>query len=326
MTENGKTTPGEPDPNRPTRHPLSRGGGAAAGFWRRLLPPSNSRRRLDNALRLSSEELDLRMSMDERGEARPPLEAAKRLLGEARKALDEEGNDELGWLMFKASNRLQIYSLTEAEVHARARAILREANEKLSSWRRTTVSDLLPETELIAEMNGDGNIGHDKLAKVVYAAKILDEHHDNGYLRRAIVKTRLKFLAALTVLVLIFWLAAEPPAATLATTAAGAAIGLRLFWGTVSLAGAVGAIISGFISSIQGDGGRSGIPQELQGSTITFARVALGALSALAVTTLLNSGVLNLGNKLGYELALAVAVVSGFSERLLLRAVEAVSK
>lgn len=298
---------------------------SVARFWTRWLTPAKYRR-LNNALRSAAAELDLRLSQETKEEARSALGGSRQLLEEARRALDDEGNDALGWLLLKEARRFQIYAMTETEAQARARSIVREAGEKLSSWRKGTIDDLLPEAELLCKAGDGGGRGfdHNRFVRVVYAAKILDEHHDNVYLKQEIVKTRLKLLAALALVVLLIWLRAEPSAGALATTASGAAVGPRFFWGTVFLAGVVGATISGFIFSINREG-TGGIPQELQGSTITFARVALGALSALAVTALLNSGFLNLG-KTGYEAALAVAVVSGFSERLLVRAVEAVSK
>jgi hypothetical protein len=51
----------------------------------------------------------------------------------------------------------------------------------------------------------------------------------------------------------------------------------------------------------------------------------LAALSALAITLFLTSGLLSF-EQLSYELILAIAIVSGFTERLLLRAVDQVAK
>ena len=97
------------------------------------------------------------------------------------------------------------------------------------------------------------------------------------------------------------------------------------FWRLVVLAGILGGLISAFTSAIGTDWRKSNIPAELSTQTITFARLVLAALSALAVTLFLSSGILSFG-QLSHPLIIAVAVVSGFTDRLLLGAVERVAK
>jgi len=279
--------------------------------WQGLLP-SNSYKRLESMLPVSHNGLEA-LSLVTTTPAR--LQEAKKMLQEAQEALETEGDPERGWQLFKASRRLELYAVAPDERLARARSILREASDdekSLSSWRKTTIM------ELLADGQGklDVNITPDR---VVQAAKILDEHHDNVYQKLIIIQARLKVLAILTVFALAYWIVAPPPIANLATIAP------RIFWCTIFLSGIIGAIISGFTSSIKKEGKRARIPLELSDSSITFARLALGALSALAVTIFLISGLLKLG-ELRYELMLTIAIVSGFSERLLLRAIEAVSK
>ncbi|MEI2689853.1 MAG: hypothetical protein V9H69_09095 [Anaerolineae bacterium] len=97
------------------------------------------------------------------------------------------------------------------------------------------------------------------------------------------------------------------------------------FWWMVVLAGLLGGLISAFTSAIRSDIRKSNIPAELSTQTVTFARLMLSALSALAITLFLTSGLLSF-EQLSYELILAIAIVSGFTERLLLRAVDQVVK
>ena len=97
------------------------------------------------------------------------------------------------------------------------------------------------------------------------------------------------------------------------------------FWWMVVLAGLLGGLISAFTSAIRSDIRKSNIPAELSTQTVTFARLMLAALSALAITLFLTSGLLSF-EQLSYELILAIAIVSGFTERLLLRAVDQVAK
>jgi hypothetical protein len=96
------------------------------------------------------------------------------------------------------------------------------------------------------------------------------------------------------------------------------------FWWTVVLAGLLGGLISAFTSAIGSDIRKSNIPAELSTQSVTFARLMLATLSALAVTLFLTSGILVLG-QLSYELIVAIAIASGFTERLLLRAVDLVA-
>lgn len=96
------------------------------------------------------------------------------------------------------------------------------------------------------------------------------------------------------------------------------------FWWMVVLAGLLGGLISAFTSAIRFDIRKSNIPVELSTQTVTFARLMLSALSALAITLFLTSGLLSF-EQLSYELILAIAIVSGFTERLLKRAVDQVT-
>lgn len=93
------------------------------------------------------------------------------------------------------------------------------------------------------------------------------------------------------------------------------------FWRLVVLAGILGGLISAFTSAIGADWRKSNIPAELSTQTITYARLVLSALSALAATLLLTSGILSFG-QLSYPLVFAVAVVSGFTDRLLKNVIE----
>jgi hypothetical protein len=106
-----------------------------------------------------------------------------------------------------------------------------------------------------------------------------------------------------------------------AKTSSSQSVDPLMFWLTVVLASLVGAIISGFISSMKQGDEKARIPLELAESTVTYARLSLAGLSSIAAFIFLSSGILKLGNS-SFELALAIALVAGFSERLVLRTVE----
>lgn len=158
---------------------------------------------------------------------------------------------------------------------------------------------------------------------VAASARLLDEHQDNVYHKLMLLQSRLNVLTVLSVIAVGLWILAAPAPGQLAITGSKSVMDPWSFWATVVLAGVVGSIISGLTTSIRSDR-RSPIPFELASSAITTARVCLSALSAIAINLLLLSGLFKLGEVFGYELALSISLVAGFSDRLLLRAFEAV--
>lgn len=90
------------------------------------------------------------------------------------------------------------------------------------------------------------------------------------------------------------------------------------------LAGVLGSLVSSFTSAIGVDIKRSNIPADLATHIITLARLMVGALSALAVTLFLSAGILSF-QELSYTFVVAIAVVSGFTDRFLTSAIERVA-
>jgi ADP-ribose pyrophosphatase YjhB (NUDIX family) len=248
-----------------------------------------------------------------------PSDAALRNLDRAEEALRSYDTD-LAWRCFTAANRLALYGhhalAGQSAVNDRARAILQEAQQKkLSGWRKSTIVDLL---------DGDADVSPDK---VVFAWQILDEHHANVYHKLRVVERQLGLLAIAALVAVIVWIAAAPSlAVSLANSgpagSANLALDSRGFAAAIVLFGVMGAIVSGILSMARGPEGRA-IPALLLDSMVTLARLALGAVAALAAATFLASGIIA-GLEPGPELVLAVAFAAGFSERLVVRAVESV--
>jgi ADP-ribose pyrophosphatase YjhB (NUDIX family) len=301
--------------------------------WRNFIRPI-SLQRLETTIETFEPELDA--LIEERQQTtgykfeRRWDQRAKQLLETAKAALNQY-NPERGWRCLKASDRFCFYGLSDEEVQNEAKAILAEASDEdkeLTKWRKRSILELLTDSP--------GKL-KDPLKKgdVIRAKRVLDEHQDNTYQKLAILRTRLRLLTTISVVALIVWLMVPPLAPSLisltaspsGTTAEALTSPLpnRLLWFAVILSGLIGAIVSGFTSSFSRDQKKTRIPAELSTSTITFARLVLAMVSALAVSIFLVSGVLNFP-KPSYELLLAVALVSGFSDRLLLRAIESLSK
>lgn len=247
---------------------------------------------------------------------------SRQLLDSARQAFND-GDAERGWHCLKIADRCMLYGRDPKQLRNDAGPILAEASDEgkgLSKWRRTSIQELLCE---------DGKL-KSKLDQqdVVRAKRILDEHHDNVYQKMEILKGRLRLLTLASLAALAAWLMRPPllPYPSSLTAAADPALSSpRLMWFGVVLAAVLGALFSGFSSSISADQKTSRIPSELFTSTVTFARLSMAAVAGLAASILLASGALTVLTP-SYELMLAVAFVAGFSDRLLLRGVASLSK
>jgi hypothetical protein len=192
--------------------------------------------------------------------------------------------------------------------------IHREANEKLSSWRKAALQDLLNRDEKL-----DPEVSVERVAS---AAQILHEHQDNLYFKLTVVERQLVILILIAALIVTAWIVVAPIAAPLA--ASEIPLSSRNFMIAVVLFGIMGAALSGLLSTAQGTGNLR-IPEQLLDARVTLARLAMGAMAAVAVTTFLISGLLSIG-QLSSGLMLAAAFASGFSERLIRRTVEAIIK
>ena len=95
-------------------------------------------------------------------------------------------------------------------------------------------------------------------------------------------------------------------------------------WSALRSSGRSAASLSA-IQAVARRAGRGTIPEELAADKITLARPYLGAAAALGVYAVLVAGLLQVEIARDDGLAvLAFAFASGFTERLVLRAVEAV--
>jgi len=288
--------------------------------WR-TWPRPIAAERLDHELSVFEEKLDGLVAEQQRKDSvdfpHEWDEHAKRCVDLARQAL-ESGELALGWQYLKAAQQFRLYGIEREELVGIAGAVMAEAVDERKSvtpWRREGILQLLADER--GKVKPD--LDHET---VVRAVELLDEHHNNTYRKQAIVRDRLQLLSILSVVALIAWIAVAPELPSLHPSTVGRCWwGPRLFWLGLVLAGIVGAILSGFTSSIGKDVAKTRIPEELSASVITFSRLAIGAVSAVAVAVLLGSGVLSLEAP-SYELLLAIALASGFTDRLLVRAVE----
>jgi hypothetical protein len=252
---------------------------------------------------------------------------SKHLLERAKDALND-CDAELGWRCLKAADRFRLYGLETEDLKGEARSIHNEASDQekgLPKWRGKSIQELLsdPAGKLKEQLNA---------RDVARAKRLLDEHQDNVYHKLVILQSRLRLLTVISWIAIGVWVVWPPlspvvkPVTAASRLAEGvASVPTRRLWFAVILLGVLGAAFSGFSSSIAADQKKNRIPDELSTSTVTFARFSLAMVSAIAVSIFFLSGVLNLPSP-SLELLLAVAFASGFSDRLILRAIDSFSK
>lgn len=255
-----------------------------------------------------------------------PWEESTRKLRDKAKEAAERRDFERGWRCLKAADRYMLYGLAQVDpiaLEIRAKAIANEAADDgkgLSKWRQKSIKGLLEDKcgDLIVPV---------KVDQLVEAKRILDEHQDNVYQRLSILATRLRWLLLIGVVFLAVWLFLSPPVPRILgkdDSFASIAVNSSNFWVMIMLAGVLGSLVSSFTSAIGVDIKRSNIPADLATHIITLARLMVGALSALAVTLFLSAGILSF-QELSYAFVVAIAVVSGFTDRFLISAIERVA-
>ena len=243
--------------------------------------------------------------------------AALHLLERAEAALST-GNSELGWRCLSAARRMEAYGLEDHERQSRAHVILREADEKLGSWRKKAIEDLLGTSadELSQKV---------KAEDLYYASVILDGHHDNVHRKLRAVRRQLRILTGLAFLAVAAWVVFAPQLMPVAPAEPEQiALGDRGFALALVVFGVMGAAVSSILS-LPGAAKGKRIPDLLADLSVMMARPAVAAVCALAAYAFLTSGFLKTNELLATpELALGLAFAAGFSERLVVRAVDAV--
>ncbi len=302
-----QTTPPDPIPSNPPQRP------------KRLRLDTLSLRRLGIALEIFEAELEI---IFEKSQTHSGWYVRAKQLLHAAKQAHSDRDDERGWRFLKAADRFSLYGLDVDSLNSEARAILSEATDdekSTSKWRRASIVQLLSDEK--------GNVKASlRPSDVARAKRILDEQQDNVYHKLNILKLRLRLLTIIGLVAVAIWIA-WPPLSPVLRATGQVVIGTdppRRMWLAIILTGMLGALVSGFSSSMTSDQKTARIPAERLATTVTLARISLAMLSSLAISIFLMSGLLNLpGPSLG--LLLAVAFASGFSDRLLVRALDSIN-
>ena len=252
---------------------------------------------------------------------------AVRLALDESAAAGDRGESEIGWQLVKLADRLQILEACDDEVEARAVALRHESADKLSSWRRATVDELLGQVSgppvpsaPDRQATDDAREGQRRRVLLYEATRIRDEAADNSYRRLALVRRNRTLLVPVMLGILACLLILLATGTELDED--GADRGAEFVF-AVALLGALGASISAMQSVGQGAGQR--MPEALTSAAMTLTRPAVGAAAAVGAYVIAEAGFPKLDTSSGYVL-LALGFAAGFSERFIVGLVEATTK
>jgi len=251
------------------------------------------------------------------------LPAIHDALDGARVAL-EAGDIDRGWKCLQVAQRLELLALGEgAELNAAGTALRNEA-DKLSGWRRKAVFRLLTVKE------GENQ----RPAKVFRAALLRDEHYNNEAFKDGLRRGNALRLAVVLLIVLLalLWLASE---GYLLETILNPAVPDKNANKTiefksllsVAVVGLLGATVSAIISA-PNQQNSTRIPEMVSTIRVMLLRLLMGPVSAVLIYFVIKSDLspaILKAPSTGYTI-LAIAFVAGFTERLVLRVVEAIAK
>jgi hypothetical protein len=269
---------------------------------------------------------------------------AEGLLKNAKQAAKDR-NTEIGWRCLKAADRFMHFGLAEHApevLYSKEKSYLIEAKDEkkgLSKWRKDSIIELLDVKEEkepseggspgITKETNEGNNTLIRVYRIIEAKKLLDEHFDNVYQKQSIIKNRLLWLSGIGFLAIVLWMILNLPVPIIQSEGndpldSAFSDNSIKFWLAIVFSGILGSILSSFTSAIGYEKGSS-IPSELSSNVLAFARLMVGALSAIVITVFLTAEILNFQPK-NYAFILALAIVSGFSDRFLISAIEKMVK
>jgi 8-oxo-dGTP pyrophosphatase MutT (NUDIX family) len=254
--------------------------------------------------------------------------SAIKLLSDAERYMNNGDIDE-AWKCFHAAQRIEIFSMNYEQVLVKATLIRNEA-VKLGAWRQKTISELLDIKTLIPSPAPDPikKPPSDVVEKVVQAAILRDESYNNQAHKDELVKEHIRFLTMVAFIVgfllLLFWLLSR-------------VVNPRISQNTLILLhcplfGMLGAIFSAALK-VQATSQSSRIPELLNARIIATLRLFIGGISAFIIYIFINSqfvsSLVSLDPKLTATYIYSfyfIAFVAGFSERLVLKAIDVVIK
>jgi hypothetical protein len=279
-------------------------------------------RRLESSINAYRIDFDGRMRV--KGKSEGDLEPVHAALDRAQVAL-QDGDIDGGWKYLHSGQRLELL-LLEAEELAAVAVAMRQEAEKLTGWRRSAIAELLKENP----PNAPG---------VFQAALLRDEQFNNNAYKDGLRRARFWILALAFIVTVgaILWasytqcflVAARSkllPQIPSSNWQIPIDIEIKLLF-SVALVGLLGAIVSAATGLLRDDTSTR-IPELASAIQFLLLRLLIGPASAiiiyLAVRSALYGEIIAAAVPDGFTMLL-IAFVAGFTERLVLRVVEAIA-
>jgi hypothetical protein len=302
--------------------------------WRKRFWLSASAQRLGESLASYSIELQalIQQAEDKKLGDQSWGTSARALLDKAKEAL-EEGDEDRGWHCFLAAQRLELrilHAVNPAALQLRGQTLRVEAEDKLKSWRKERVQQVVrnaePDQPTVPGQSGpttggpppaSPDQGTMSLEEISEIAEILHRHFDNGAIKRRAQGKHLLRLISVGLALALLWLVLLSFSPDLrAKMGEDPDIWLPRLTLAVMLFGVLGASLSGLLSTFS-DPDKVKIPELLFSFRVTLARLVVGLLSAVAASVMLTSRFLRIGDlEPSTVVILLAALAAGFSERL----------
>lgn len=255
---------------------------------------------------------DQELSIDNR----KTIQKIEKILGLAKEAI-KDNKTELAWRLLHCGQRYEIDLYNNFQLKVATSALFFEANRKLKDWRKDTV---------IGQVGEDGKPRTKSDKDTLRSCyKILHRHFDNDSYKKIITQKQLFILSIISVIAIsTFWyLSSDLNLFENITTETYSKARIEIF-SSILLFGIMGACLSGLYSLARNTESLK-IPKVQMNAMITFSRPLIGAISALVIFVFLISDILNVIPELKMAAVFAVCFVSGFSERLVIKATKLVT-
>ncbi len=299
---------------------------------RHLVPLFGRRRwkRLASAIEAYGKELECRAARNLT--LKNGLDTIKVALESARTAV-VDGDVDGGWRHLLTAQRLELFYMETEELRATELMMRREAS-KLDGWRKDAVLELIgtEEPRQRQKAGGEAQPGGQaqpitpELARVFRAALIRDEHYHNQAYKDGLRRSTF-LLLSLILPAVVLALVAMSAHEYFACPASGSCKSFQRLLSMV-VVGLLGATVSAMTDWPKNKSGSTKIPEAVSSVRVTILRLMMGPAAAIVLYFVVHSefyGALFKGvGPNGYGV-LVVAFVAGFSERLVLRVVEAVA-
>ncbi len=235
---------------------------------------------------------------------------ANALLHDAEQALLSRQIDE-GWRCFHAARRMSIHGLDNEDLKHLA-SIIRNESDKLTSWRKKSVLELLE--------NKDKPKINPNNSEVYHASLLRDDHFNNQYYKMGLLRGQIKLLSIIMLIIIaaiIGYLFLIPQNIKDSV----------LIYPGIILFGLLGGSFSSSVFAGKSTD-KSQIPEIISNNYFTLLRIAIGGASAFVVYFFLKLEIFSITisgiDELSHYGYFVISFIAGFSEQLVVNAVRAV--